>query len=94
MTLTILCVVLLVGGALGLRFKVLILLPAIGVAAVGVGAVGIAHGHGIGNVMWTIIWVGTALQAGYLVGLAMRALIVPIATQGGKLVVLGKFGLR
>jgi hypothetical protein len=91
MTLTIFGFFFVMGAALGLRFKVLILLPAIGLAAVGIAGVGIAHGDGVGTVMLTVAIVATALQMGYFFGLVMRPII---ASFGVHAAVVEKLRLR
>jgi hypothetical protein len=59
----------LVGVALGLRFKVLILVPAIGFAAVFALVVGLANGDTFGSILLAIVIVGIAIQFGYLAGI-------------------------
>jgi hypothetical protein len=78
MTLTTFGIVFLVGATLSVRFKILILLPAIGLAVVGTAVVGIAHGDRVGAVMLTIALTATALQVGYLFGLVTRAVIASL----------------
>jgi hypothetical protein len=68
----------LVGGALALRFNVLILIPAIGLALLGTAAVGIAQGDRIGSVLLAMVFVGSALQIGYLAGIVTRAVLASI----------------
>jgi hypothetical protein len=62
-----------VGIVLGLRFNVFVLFPAIALALLGTAAVGIGRGERLGSVMLTIVFVGSALQIGYLVGVITRA---------------------
>jgi hypothetical protein len=69
-------IVFLIGAALSLRFKFLILFPAIGLVVFGIAAFGVAHGDRIGTVMLTIAWVAAALQIGYLFGGVTRARVV------------------
>jgi hypothetical protein len=68
----------LIGAALGVRFNILILFPAIGLALLGTAAVGIAHGDPIGSVVLTMVLIGTTLQLGYLVGVVSRPVLVSI----------------
>ena len=66
LTLAIVCVF--VGGALGLRFNVFVLIPAVGFALVFVVTFSIACNNGIWWVALAIAMVTTALQLGYLGG--------------------------
>jgi hypothetical protein len=63
---------LLVGAVLGMRFKVLILLPAIVASFLVIGAVGIGSSTGLGFVALAAIVAATCLQLGYLIGVALR----------------------
>ncbi len=62
----------LLGAALGLRFKVLVLLPAIAVTLGPTLVVGIVRGDSPWRIAWAGILVGVGLQVGYLGGTAMR----------------------
>jgi hypothetical protein len=63
-----------IGVVLGLRFfNVFVLFPALGLALLGTAAVGIGSGERLGSVILTIVFVGSALQIGYLVGVVTRA---------------------
>src|ERR1700691_4121179 len=65
---------LVIGVVLGLRFfNVFVLFPALGLALLGAAAVGIGSGERLGSVILTIVFVGSALQIGYLVGAVTRA---------------------
>ena len=66
-----LAIISLVGIALGLRFKVLVLVPAIALAAIFALIVGLARGDGFGSIVLAMAIVGIALQLGYLVGIAL-----------------------
>ena len=92
MALTILAVFL-IGGTLSLRFRVLILFPAIGLAVVGTAVFGIAHGDSIGTVMLTIALVATALQIGYLFGLVTRAVIASLGVPERKSLMVERLGI-
>jgi len=55
----------LIGAALGLRFKVLVVLPAIGTAVILISAFGLADGDGVYSAM-TAILTATGIQFGYV----------------------------
>ena len=63
------------GIALGLRYKVLILVPAVALAMVFAIIVGIARADHFWSIILAMVIVGTAVQLGYLVGIAIRAAI-------------------
>jgi hypothetical protein len=84
----------LIGATLSVRFKFLILFPAIGLATVGTAAVGIAHGDSIETVTLTIAFTAVALQIGYLFGLVTRAIIGSLGVPERKAVMVEKLGLR
>ncbi len=65
----------LAGIALGLRYKVLILVPTIALAMVFAMIVGIARADHIGSIVLTMVILGTAVQFGYLAGIAIRAVV-------------------
>ena len=94
MALTTFGIVFLIGATLSVRFKVLILFPAIGLAAVGTAAVGMAYGDPIGAVIVTIALVAAALQIGYLSGLITRAASAWFGVPDRKAVVVEKLGHR
>src|SRR5258707_1193372 len=71
MVLLVLSVV--IGMCLGLRFNVFALFPAIALALLGTAAVAIGRGERPGFVVLTIVFVGSALQIGYLLGVITRA---------------------
>jgi hypothetical protein len=83
MALTTLGIVFVVGATLGVRFKVLILFPAIGLAAVATVVVGIAHGDSVGAVMLTTALVATAVQIGYLFGVVTREVTASLGVPAG-----------
>jgi archaellum biogenesis protein FlaJ (TadC family) len=66
-------VTVLAGVALGLRFKVLILVPAVAFATAFTMIVGIARADQFGSIVLIMVIVGTAVQLGYLVGIATAA---------------------
>jgi hypothetical protein len=67
---------LVVGMALGQRFKVLVLLPAIGLAVIVTTSAGVLRADD----GWSIVWMGVAaavaLQLGYLLGTGIRSFLV------------------
>ena len=60
-----------VGIALGLRFKVLVLVPAIASAIIFIVIAGLARGDGFGSIVLATVIVGVALQLGYLIGIVL-----------------------
>jgi len=92
MALTTFGIFCLIGATLSVRFKFLILLPAIGLATVGTAAVGIAHGDSVGTVMLTIAFTAVALQVGYLFGLVTRAIIGSLGAPERNAVMVQKLG--
>ncbi len=83
----------LVGAVLGLRFKVLVLVPVICVAIPIVLAAGIAHGDGVWRLALAMVVIATSLQVGYILGNVTRFLLgaarvpnhgkISIPTSGG-----------
>jgi hypothetical protein len=73
----------LIGVALGLRFKVLILIPVIVLAIVGAAVAGVARGDQMLSVALTMVIVATALQVGYLGGIVIRAVCRGISLPSG-----------
>jgi hypothetical protein len=71
---------LLAGMALGQRFKVLILLPVIGLAVVISTAAGIAHGDQFWSIELLAVWFAVALQIGYLIGTGILSVLVHART--------------
>ncbi len=61
----------LVGIALGLRFKVLVLVPAIALATILVLIIGLTRGDSFGSIVLAIVIIGIALQLGYLIGIVL-----------------------
>ena len=59
---------LLIGALLGLRFKVLILVPAFFVYSTAVLWLGVGHHESIGSIVLTTVIAATALELGYLCG--------------------------
>jgi hypothetical protein len=71
--LTLTIVTILVGGVLGLRYKVFTLLPAVTFVLVFVIGVGVARGAGIWRIALDMMVATTALQLGYAGGSAFAA---------------------
>ena len=90
---TTFAILFLIGATLSVRFNVVILFPAIGLAVVGT-AVGIAQGDSVGAVMLTIALIAVALQVGYLLGLITRAATASLGVPERKAVMVEKLGLR
>jgi hypothetical protein len=72
-TLTTLSLV--VGGALGLRFNMFILVPTIGLALIMVAVTGMARGDGVWSLMATLVVVTIFLQLGYFGGTVLAPAI-------------------
>jgi len=73
MTLELVIVSVLAGIALGLRYMVLILVPAVIVATIFAMTVAIARGDHFWSIFLAMAIPGTAVQLGYLAGIAIRA---------------------
>jgi hypothetical protein len=63
------------GAVLGLRYKVLILVPAVMFAVMFAVIVGIARAESVLSVVLLTAAVGAAVQIGYLAGIVMRAVL-------------------
>jgi hypothetical protein len=61
------------GIALGLRYKVMILIPAVASLMMFATIVGIARGDHFWSIIWAAAILGTAIQLGYLAGISIRA---------------------
>jgi membrane protein DedA with SNARE-associated domain len=61
------------GVALGLRFNVLVLIPAMLLAAAVTVASGLARGHTSGVILFALFGTLASLQAGYFVGCVLQA---------------------
>jgi len=64
--------VFLTGAVLGLRFKVLVLVPAMGLAIIAITATGMAHGYGLAAVLTAGVLALICVQIGYIGGLLAR----------------------
>jgi hypothetical protein len=63
------------GIALGLRYRIGILVPAVVFVVIFALIVGIARGDHIWSIIWAMMIGGTAVQLGYLIGISIRAAI-------------------
>ena len=82
----------LIGVALGLRFKVFVLIPTIILAAVSTAVIQAARGYQASSIIVTIVLVATTLQIGYLVGIIAHAAfekLVPLEGNDLALNILG-----
>ncbi len=59
---------LLLGSALGMRFKVLVLIPALAVAFAAIAAIGLVDGNSIATIAIATVVAAFCLQVGYLAG--------------------------
>ena len=71
----------LAGAALGLRFKVMILVPALTLTMLFAAIVGVTHGDQFWSIALAMILLGTAIQVGYLAGILIRAKIASVRAQ-------------
>jgi len=75
MTLDLAIISVLAGIALGLRYKVVILVPAVTLAMIFAMIVGTARADHFWSVILAMVILGTAVQFGYLAGIAIRAAV-------------------
>ena len=64
-------IMILVGALLGLKFNVLVLIPAHVFAIVTFAGQGLLHGDGIGAILLPIVLSAAGLQLGYLIGVVI-----------------------
>jgi hypothetical protein len=64
--------VFLLGAILGMRFKVLILIPVIAFALIAILVGGVTRGDSVSAILFAIALVSIGLQLGYLTGIATR----------------------
>ena len=64
------------GTVLGLRFKILALVPAIAVSTVAILAAGVAQGESRWPILLALVSAATALQLGYLLGTVVNLIVV------------------
>jgi hypothetical protein len=76
--LMLLLICLLIGAVLGQRFKVLVLTPAMALAATA--AVGFTHADTIWQILGSVLVVTTSLQIGYFCGVGIRYLMATTRT--------------
>jgi hypothetical protein len=76
----------LAGTALGLRYKVFVLVPAVTLAMIFAAMTGIAHGDHLGSILLAMVILGAAVQFGYLTGIAIHTVAGPICASsiGGR----------
>ena len=65
----------LAGIALGLRYKVLILVPAVTLVMIFAMIIGVARADHFWSIVLAMVVLGTAVQFGYLAGIAIRAAV-------------------
>ena len=65
----------LIGAILGLRFKVLILVPAFVISSVAIFGTGIAHSDNPRSMLLTVFLAITALQLGYMAGALICSIV-------------------
>jgi hypothetical protein len=82
MTLDLAIIGLLAGIALGLRYKVFVLVPAIILAMILAVIGGIAHGDHFWSIILAMAVLGTAVQFGYLAGVTIRAVVGSVLQSG------------
>src|SRR5258708_12915332 len=81
MALEIVIIHVLAGAALGLRFKVVILVPALTLTMLFAAMVGVTRGDQFWSIALAMILLGTAIQVGYLAGILIRAKIASVQAQ-------------
>src|SRR5258708_24165845 len=81
MALEIVIIHVLAGAALGLRFKVMILVPAVTLTMLFAAMVGVTRGDKFWSIAVGMILLGTAIQFGYLAGILIPAKIASVRAQ-------------
>jgi hypothetical protein len=81
MALEIVIIHVLAGAALGLRFKVMILVPAVTLTMLPAAIFGVTRGDQFWSIAVAMILLGTAIQVGYLAGILIRAKIASVRAQ-------------
>jgi NADH:ubiquinone oxidoreductase subunit 6 (subunit J) len=86
MTLELAIISMLAGIALGLRYKVFVLVPAVTLTITFAVMAGIAHGDRGWSILLAMATLGTAVQFGYLAGIMIRAAVGSICSSilGGR----------
>jgi hypothetical protein len=75
MTLELAIISFLAGAALGLRYKVMILVPAVFLAMTLAAIIGVGSANHFWPTVLAMLILGTAVQFGYLAGVAIRAAV-------------------
>ena len=75
MALELTVISILAGIALGLRYKVLILVPAVALAMLVAMMAGIARGDYFWSIVLAMVVLGSSIQLGYLAGIAIHAAV-------------------
>jgi hypothetical protein len=75
MLMTLVTTVALIGAILGLRFKVLVLVPAFVISSVAIFGTEKAHSDNPSSILLTVLLAITALQMGYLAGALICSLV-------------------
>jgi hypothetical protein len=75
MTFELAIISVLAGVALGLRYKVFVLVPAVTLTIMFAVIDGIAHGDRLRSILLAMAILGTAVQFGYLAGISIRAAV-------------------
>ena len=83
----------LLGCGLALRFKVMILVPAVTSAMLGAAVVGFARGDEYWSVVVAMVLFGTAIQLGYLAGIIIRDVIASVRARRRSAVTKHKLGI-
>src|SRR5258708_3895845 len=86
MTLELAIISVLAGTALGLRYKVFVLVPAVTLSIMFAVMGGIARGDRLWSILLAMAILGTAVQFGYLAGIMLRAAVGSICASvlGGR----------
>jgi hypothetical protein len=74
----------LAGTALGLRYKVFVLVPAVTLAMIFAAMAGIAQGDHLGSIILAMVILGATVQLGYLTRIATHAAAGPISLIGDR----------
>jgi hypothetical protein len=71
----------LAGIALGLRFRVLVLVPAVTLAMIFALIIGVASADHFWSIILAMVILGTAVQFGYLAGIVIRVVVESICAR-------------
>ncbi len=75
MALQLVMISIVAGIVLGLRYKVLVLVPAVMFVMIFAAIIGVARADSFWSIVLGVVLLGTAIQLGYLAGVAFRAAI-------------------